>query len=121
VFFGHQIQRYEIDARLAVGSSLAGHIAHRHYRGETYLLQLDHAHVRMIQGWDVHLISQLQQSKVAAVFAVHVSGVHDNFDLITHRALSIKGKARFVQYAVCTRSPATSTCTTGNTIRAHTV
>jgi hypothetical protein len=92
-FFGHQIQRYGIDARLAVGSSLARHIAHRHYRGETYILQLDLAHVRMIQGWDVHLISQLQQSKVAAVLAAHVSGVHDNFDFDYSSCIVNKGKA----------------------------
>lgn len=59
--YSHLIESYKFDARLAVGPTFARHIAHRHYRGEYFALQVD-SHVRFSQNYDTDLIQQWQSA-----------------------------------------------------------
>lgn len=59
--YSHLISSYKFDARLAVGPTFARHIAHRHYRGEYFAMQVD-SHVRFSQGYDQDLIQQWQSA-----------------------------------------------------------
>lgn len=78
--FAHQIDYYSMDARLAVGPVFARHMAHRHYRGEYFAMQID-SHVRFVQHWDDDLISQWKSARnEMAVLTTYLSDLTDSID-----------------------------------------
>jgi hypothetical protein len=84
--YAHLIDYYEMDAQLAVGPVFARHMAHRHYRGEYFGMQVD-SHVRFIQDWDEDLIVQWKSAKnEMAVLTTYLSDLTDSIDPATHRS-----------------------------------
>ena len=68
--YAHLIDYFQMDARFGVGPVFARHLAHRHYRGEYYAMQID-SHVRFTQHWDTDIVGQWKsarnESKYAAI------------------------------------------------------
>ena len=60
--YKHLIDYYELDAHFGVGPVFARHLAHRHYRGEYYAMQID-SHVRFTEHWDTDIIGQWKSAK----------------------------------------------------------
>lgn len=60
--YGHLIDYFEMDARFGVGPVFARHLAHRHYRGEYYAMQID-SHVRFTEHWDTDIVGQWKSAK----------------------------------------------------------
>jgi hypothetical protein len=82
--YRHLIDVYEMDARLAVGPVFARHLAHRHYRGEYFAMQID-SHVRFVEHWDTDLIGQWQSARnEMAVLTTYLSDIINSIDPITH-------------------------------------
>jgi [Skp1-protein]-hydroxyproline N-acetylglucosaminyltransferase len=84
--YRHLIDVFEMDARLAVGPVFARHLAHRHYRGEYFAMQID-SHVRFIEGWDDDIVQQWKSAKnEMAVLSTYVSDINGSIDPITHES-----------------------------------
>ena len=82
--YKHLIDVYEMDAILAVGPVFARHLAHRHYRGEYYAMQID-SHVRFIEHWDTDIIGQWRSGKnEMAVLSTYLSDIIGSIDPATH-------------------------------------
>ena len=82
--YQHLIDVYEMDAILAVGPVFARHLAHRHYRGEYYAMQID-SHVRFIENWDTDIIGQWKSAKnEMAVLSTYLSDIIGSIDPATH-------------------------------------
>lgn len=82
--YRHLIDVYDMDARLAVGPVFARHLAHRHYRGEYFAMQLD-SHVRMTHHWDTDIIQQWESAhNEMAVLSTYVSDINGRIDPVTH-------------------------------------
>ena len=60
--YRHLMDYFEMDARWGVGPVFARHLAHRHYRGEYYAMQID-SHVRFVQHWDTDIIQQWKSAR----------------------------------------------------------
>jgi [Skp1-protein]-hydroxyproline N-acetylglucosaminyltransferase len=83
--YRHLIDVYEMDAQLAVGPVFARHLAHRHYRGEYYAMQID-SHVRFIEHWDSDIIGQWKSAyNEMAVLSTYLSDIINSIDPITHK------------------------------------
>jgi hypothetical protein len=84
--FTSQIDRYEMDASLAIGPVFARHVGHRMYRGEYFAMQND-AHVSFVQDWDDSLEQQWRSSKnEMAVLTAYLSDVIGSIDPITGKS-----------------------------------
>jgi len=82
--YRHLIDYYEIDARLAVGPVFARHLAHRHYRGEYFAMQID-SHVRFIEHWDEDIVGQWKSAEnEMAVLTTYLSDIQGSIDPKTH-------------------------------------
>jgi [Skp1-protein]-hydroxyproline N-acetylglucosaminyltransferase len=82
--YAHLIDYYPMDARMGVGPVFARHLAHRHYRGEYFAMQID-SHVRFIQHWDADIVSQWKSAKnEMAVLTTYLSDITDSIDPATH-------------------------------------
>lgn len=82
--YRHLIDVFEVDARLAVGPVFARHLAHRHYRGEYYAMQID-SHVRFVEDWDEDLIGQWKSAKnEMAVLTTYLSDISKSIDPVSH-------------------------------------
>ena len=82
--YRHNIDRYEMDARWAVGPVFARHLAHRHYRGEYFAMQID-SHVRFTAHWDTDLVQQWQSAhNEMAVLTTYLSDIIGSIDPVTH-------------------------------------
>lgn len=81
--YAHQIDSYEMDAKLGVGPVFARHIGHRMYRGEYFVLQSD-AHMEFVKGWDEDIINQWKSAQnEMAVLTTYVSEVMDHYNNVT--------------------------------------
>jgi len=88
-YFSHLIHSYELDARLAVGPTLARHIAHRHYRNEYFVLQLD-AHVRFVKNWDSDISEQWKSAQnEMAVLTTYMLDLNGSIDPKTHESRKV--------------------------------
>jgi len=84
--YQHLMDRTEVKATLSVGPVFARHLAHRHYRGEYFALQMD-AHVRFTDGWDETLVGQWKATRnEMAVLSTYPLDV-DKLDAKTHQPL----------------------------------
>jgi len=84
--YKHLIDRYEVDARFACGPVFARHLAHRHYRGEYFAMQID-AHVRFIEHWDADLVRFWKSANnEMAVLTTYLSDINDSIDPVTHES-----------------------------------
>jgi [Skp1-protein]-hydroxyproline N-acetylglucosaminyltransferase len=82
--YAHLIDVFEMDAVLAVGPVFARHLAHRHYRGEYYAMQID-SHVRFIEHWDSDIIGQWKSAhNEMAVLSTYLSDIIGSIDPVTH-------------------------------------
>jgi [Skp1-protein]-hydroxyproline N-acetylglucosaminyltransferase len=82
--YRHLIDYFEIDARLGVGPVFARHLAHRHYRGEYFAMQLD-SHVRFTQDWDDDMVDQWKSARnEMAILTVYLSDIQKSIDPVTH-------------------------------------
>jgi hypothetical protein len=78
--YGHQMDSFVMDAKLAVGPIFARHIGQRMYRGEYFTMQTD-AHMEFIKGWDVDIINQWKSAKnEMAILTTYVSSVSGHYD-----------------------------------------
>lgn len=78
--YAHQIDVFEMDAKLAVGPMFARHIGHRMYRGEYFAMQMD-AHMEFVNDWDEDLIAQWKSAKnEMAVITTYVSSVEKHYN-----------------------------------------
>lgn len=76
----NQIDVLQIDASLSVGPMFARHIAHRLYRGEYYVMQID-AHVTFVQDWDTDIVGQFTSVKnEMAVLTTYLSDIEGSID-----------------------------------------
>ena len=76
----HQIDVYEMDAKLAVGPVFARHIGTRMYRGEYFFMQSD-AHMEFVNHWDEDAISQWKSARNdMAVLTTYVSEVEGHYN-----------------------------------------
>lgn len=83
--YGHLIDYYELDARLAVGPVFARHLAHRHYRGEYFAMQID-SHVRFVAHWDTDIIEQWYQAKnEMGVLTTYLSDIQGSIEEGTYK------------------------------------
>lgn len=84
--YRHLIDVYEVDARYAVGPVFARHLAHRHYRGEYFAMQID-SHVRFTEHWDDDIVLQWKQAKnEMAVLTTYLSDISGSIDPVTHES-----------------------------------
>jgi hypothetical protein len=84
--YAHLIDYFRFDAKLAVGPVFARHMAHRHFRGEYFGMQVD-SHVRFTQDWDEDLILQWKSAKnEMAVLTTYLSDITDSIDPTTHKS-----------------------------------
>jgi [Skp1-protein]-hydroxyproline N-acetylglucosaminyltransferase len=82
--YAHLIDVFEMDAVLAVGPVFARHLAHRHYRGEYFAMQID-SHVRFIEHWDTDIVGQWQSANnEMAVLSTYLSDIIGSIDPVTH-------------------------------------
>lgn len=82
--YQHLIDYYEMDARLAVGPVFARHLAHRHYRGEYFAMQID-SHVRFIEHWDESIVEQWKAANnEMGVLSTYLSDITKSIDPVTH-------------------------------------
>jgi hypothetical protein len=73
--YRHLIDVYPMDARLAVGPVFARHLAHRHYRGEWFAMQID-SHVRFVEHWDTDIVDQWKSAhNEMAVLSTYLSDI----------------------------------------------
>jgi len=80
------IDVYEMDAQLGIGPVFARHLAHRHYRGEYFAMQVD-SHVRMVQDWDETIIKYWKSANnEMAVLTTYLSDLQGRIDPKTHQA-----------------------------------
>ena len=85
--YRHLMDVYEMDARLAIGPVFARHLAHRHYRGEYFAMQID-SHVRFTQDWDEDIINQWKSAhNEMAVLSTYLSDLKGSINPITHKSL----------------------------------
>jgi [Skp1-protein]-hydroxyproline N-acetylglucosaminyltransferase len=85
--YRHLIDAYEMDARLAVGPVFARHLAHRHYRGEYFAMQID-SHVRFVRDWDVDIHGQWRSANnEMAVLSTYLSDIIGSIEPGTHRGI----------------------------------
>lgn len=85
--YQHLIDYREYPAQLMVGPTFARHLAHRMYRGEYFVMQVD-SHVRFVEHWDADIISQWEATKSEmAVLTTYMSDIVNSIDPITHRSL----------------------------------
>ena len=92
--YHHLIDVLEVPAFLMVGPVFARHLAHRMYRGEYFVLQVD-AHVRFTQNWDDDLIEQWWSAQnEMAVLSTYLTDIADSIDPQTHQ--SLRGRSRNV-------------------------
>jgi [Skp1-protein]-hydroxyproline N-acetylglucosaminyltransferase len=83
----NQVDRYELDARYAVGPVFARHLAHRYYRGEYYAMQID-SHVRFTHHWDEDIIGQWQSAhNEMAVLSTYLSDLIGSIDPVSHTSI----------------------------------
>lgn len=86
--YGHLIDRMEVDARYGCGPVFARHIAHRHYRGEYFALQID-AHIHFTEHWDTTVIEFWNSANnEMAVLSVYLSDVNGRIDPVTHASVN---------------------------------
>jgi len=84
--YAHLIDYFEMDARLGVGPVFARHLAHRHYRGEYFAMQID-SHVRFTEHWDTDIIKQWKSAKnEMAILTAYPSDITDAIDPETHKS-----------------------------------
>ena len=84
--YQHLIDRTELDARWACGPVFARHLAHRHYRGEYFAMQID-AHVRFTEHWDDDIVSFWKSARnEMAVLTTYLSDINHSIDPITHQS-----------------------------------
>lgn len=82
--YKHLIDRMELRARHACGPVFARHLAHRHYRGEYFAMQID-AHVRFTEHWDQDLVKYWDSAKNEyAVLTTYLSDITGSIDPVTH-------------------------------------
>lgn len=82
--YAHLIDRTELDARWACGPVFARHLAHRHYRGEYFAMQID-AHVRFTENWDADLVTFWHQANnELGVLTTYLSDINHSIDPVTH-------------------------------------
>ena len=60
--YAHLIDYFQMDAHFGVGPVFARHLAHRHYRGEYYAMQID-SHVRFTKNWDTDIVGQWKSAR----------------------------------------------------------
>jgi Glycosyltransferase (GlcNAc) len=85
--YAHLIDVFEMDAVLAVGPVFARHLAHRHYRGEYYAMQID-SHVRFVEHWDSDIIAQWKSAhNEMAVLSTYLSDLIGSIDPVTHKGM----------------------------------
>jgi [Skp1-protein]-hydroxyproline N-acetylglucosaminyltransferase len=85
--YRHLIDVYEVKSYLMVGPVLARHVAHRMYRGEYFVLQVD-AHVRFTEGWDEDIIAQWYSTgNEMAVLSTYLTDIANSIDPTTHKSL----------------------------------
>ena len=78
--YSERIDRYEMDATLAVGPVFARHIGHRMYRGEYFAMQCD-AHIKMVQDWDEDIVEQWKSANnEMAVLTTYLSDIQGAID-----------------------------------------
>lgn len=99
--YAHLIDYFQLDAHFAVGPVFARHLAHRHYRGEYYAMQID-SHVRMTEHWDTDIVGQWKSARnEMAVLTSYPSDISGSIDPVTHRSLhpgmSAIGRACWIQ------------------------
>jgi [Skp1-protein]-hydroxyproline N-acetylglucosaminyltransferase len=82
--YRHLIDRYEMDARWAVGPVFARHLAHRYYRGEYFAMQID-SHVRFTADWDTDIVEQWKSAhNEMAVLTTYLSDIIGSIDPLTN-------------------------------------
>lgn len=87
--YRHLIDVFEMDAVLAVGPVFARHLAHRHYRGEYFAMQID-SHVRFIDHWDTDIVQQWQSAhNEMAVLSTYLSDIIGSIDPVTHAGIHV--------------------------------
>jgi [Skp1-protein]-hydroxyproline N-acetylglucosaminyltransferase len=85
--YKHLIDVYEMDAVLAVGPVFARHLAHRHYRGEYFAMQID-SHVRFVEHWDSDIVGQWKSAKnEMAVLSTYLSDIIGSIEPETHKGI----------------------------------
>jgi len=84
--YRHLMDVYLMDARLGVGPVFARHLAHRHYRGEYFAMQID-SHVRFIEHWDEDIVNQWKSAhNEMAVLATYLSDITNSINQETHES-----------------------------------
>jgi hypothetical protein len=82
-----QIDVYEMDSTLSVGSTFARHVVNRLYRGEYYNLQID-SHVTFVRDWDEQIIQQHDNThNEMAVISTYLDDVTGSIDDMTGESL----------------------------------
>lgn len=85
--YRHLIDVYEMDAVLAVGPVFARHLAHRHYRGEYFAMQID-SHVRFVKHWDSDIVGQWKSANnEMAVLSTYLSDIIGSIDPTSHEGI----------------------------------
>ncbi|GAX25363.1 hypothetical protein FisN_5Lh460 [Fistulifera solaris] len=85
--YAHLIEHTSLDARLSCGPVFARHLAHRHYRGEYFAMQID-SHVRFIENWDSKIVGFWHSANnEMAVLTTYLSDINGSIDPITHESL----------------------------------
>lgn len=85
--YRHLIDVYEMDAVLAVGPVFARHLAHRHYRGEYFAMQID-SHVRFTEHWDSDIQGQWESARnEMGVLSTYLSDIIGSIDPVTHAGI----------------------------------
>lgn len=85
--YKHLIDVFEMDAVLAVGPVFARHLAHRHYRGEYFAMQID-SHVRFTEHWDSDIVGQWKSAhNEMAVLSTYLSDIIGSIDPATHAGI----------------------------------
>ena len=85
--YSHLIDYFEMDAHFGVGPVFARHLAHRHYRGEYYAMQID-SHVRFVEHWDTDIVGQWKSARnEMAVLTTYPSDISGSIDPVTHKSL----------------------------------
>eukprot|EP00977_Amphora_coffeiformis_P015828 scaffold4743_cov171-Amphora_coffeaeformis.AAC.1 len=112
--YAHLIDYFQMDAHFGVGPVFARHLAHRHYRGEYYAMQID-SHVRFTEHWDTDIVGQWKSARneskyggmlwlkysllwyrfslfatwldVVAILTTYPSDINGSIDPVTHESL----------------------------------
>jgi hypothetical protein len=86
----------EYPAQAMVGPVFARHLAHRMYRGEYFVLQID-SHVRFVQDWDEDIIDQWYATgNEMAVISNYMSDITNSIDPVTLRSRKPHRASKYV-------------------------